>query len=111
MQPLATMKQVLTVLCVYPAKENASHCKKLMYILITAFVMVVNLAGLIASFAFFLRFVSSDFESSLHALLQICALSAATYMLAIGFISRHKTKSIFNNLSTIYEASKRNLSF
>lgn len=107
MEPLQTIKQVLTVLCVYPAPVKTSQWLKLLYTLVTVLVVAANLAGLIASLVFFFEFVSSDFESSLHALLQICALSAATYMHAIGLFSRHRIKIVFENLGKIYEASKR----
>lgn len=106
MQPLATNMRVLSVLCIYPVDEGTSRWKCLTYILITVFVFFGNLSGFITSVAYFLKFVSNDFESSLHALLQICAFIGATYGLVVGLLSRYKFRDIFTRLTQIYDASK-----
>lgn len=107
MQPLTTNRHVLSVLCVYPVDEGTSRSKKLTYILFTVFVFAGNLTGFTTSVAFFLKFLSSDFGSSLHALLQICAFIASTYVLVVGLHSRHEIRNNFKRLAKIYDASKQ----
>lgn len=103
--PLQTNQQVLRMLCVCPFAKETSPWTKVLCISFTAFIFMSNLCGIIASITFFTKFVSSDLELSLHALLQIAALTAAIYMNANALFSRNKINTIFQKLETIYESS------
>ena len=106
MTPLKINRRVLTWLCVYPVDEVTSKCKNLSYILCTVLTLAANTCGLLASSACFAKYVSNDMELSLHALLQICALTSATYMMIIALFSRRNVKMIFDNLAKIHESGK-----
>lgn len=108
MRPLQTNKRVLTLLCLYPSDESVSKWKQLTLAVFTFLIIAANMCGLIASSFYFVKFVSTDLETSLHALLQMAALSAATYMLVIGLVLRQKINDIFSRLKNIYDASKNN---
>lgn len=106
LNPLVTNRRVLTLLCVCPVDKSVSNWKRLCYGIFTLFVITSNLCGFVASSLFFVKFVSSDLEMSLHALLQICALTSATYMSIIGIVSRKKIGAIFENLWQIYKSGE-----
>lgn len=106
MTPLKINQRILTWLCVYPVNGVTSKCKHLSYILCTVLTLAANICGLLASSACFAKFVSNDMELSLHALLQICALSSATYMMIIALFSRRNVKMIFDSLAKIHDSGK-----
>lgn len=104
--PLVTNRRMLTLLCVCPVDHSVNTWKRLSYKIFTLFVITSNLCGLVASSLFFAKFVSSDLEMSLHALLQMCALTSATYMSIIGIVSRKKIGAIFENLWQIHKSGE-----
>lgn len=103
---LAVNRRVLTLLYLCPTSGTNSKWIDVFYIIFTILTIVVNVCGFIASSLFFGKFATTDLESSLHALLQMAALGAATYMLVIGLFSRHEINEIFNHLKKIYNESK-----
>lgn len=111
MDVLAVNRRVLTLLYVCPTTEGTNKWKEIFYIVFTTLTTAANVCGFIASSFFFGKFVTTDLESSLHALLQMAALGAATYMLVVGLFSRHEINEIFNHLKKIYDESKCWLEF
>lgn len=85
---------------------GTSKFEHFLYILCTAITLVANFCGLVASLAFFLKFVSLDFELSLHALIQISVMSSANYMTAVALFFQRKVNGLFERLTEIYDAGK-----
>lgn len=106
MKPLEMIIRMLTWLSVYPPDKNTSKSRKIEYICVAVVIMTVLIFGFIGFAAFFCKYVSTDMEMALMAVMTICTSVGTSYTLAISFLTRSKMKSIFENLSEIYDASK-----
>lgn len=106
MIPLKRTKQVLTWLCVYPADKSASKSTRLKHIVFSSVLFILNLNGLAASAAYFLKFVSNDLESALYALFQTDSLTAIAYTNIVLLLSQHKIVPVFEGLTQIYKESE-----
>lgn len=106
MKPLETTKRVLTWLCVCPADESTSIKQKKMYAIFTFMVCFSCISGFLGSVAFFIKFMKSDLENSLIALIVLAACAAIIIGIIVAFLFRHKINEIFEDLSTIYSACK-----
>lgn len=58
---------------------------------------------------YFGMYLSDDLKGSLFALLGIAGIGCLAYISIVAFILKDKMKSIFDNLSVIYDASKRSI--
>lgn len=106
--PLQTTRCVLTWLYLYPADQNTNKWKKLAYIIVSLIVFIVNVCGLAASVAFFMKFVSTDLEESIYALFQITGILPQIASMLVAFALRQKIFVIFEKLTTIYIECKGN---
>lgn len=106
MKPLEMIIRMLTWLSVYPPDKNTSKPKKVEYVCVAVVIMTVLIFGFIGFAAFFCKYVSKDMEMALMAVMTICTSVGTSYTLAISFLTRSKMKSIFDNLSEIYNTSK-----
>lgn len=111
MEPMATARKVLTWLCIVPADEETTKFKKLIYIACTSALMVSTICGFLTSSAFIIKFMSTNLEDCLYALIQICATVGDTYMMLVAFILRHKIAALFDRLAAIYRASKKSVKY
>lgn len=106
MMPLETSENVLKWLCVYSPDESSSKWKKRAYVATGLSVFLANVTGLVVSVVFFMKFVSTDLGSSLHALFQIAGLVNAIYGTIVIQFSRQKIAKVFDHLSIIYDESE-----
>lgn len=106
MQPIKLNKRLLVVLCMYPIEDDISQWIKILYVIISVAVFAFNAIGVIASVIFFMTYVNVDFEAALTSLFQILGWSDGAFIVVMGFISRHKIKSILLELQSIYDESK-----
>lgn len=106
MYPLKTTKQVLTWLCVYPASTK-TPVKIIWCILFSVIFCIVNLNGVAASGAYFLKYAASDLESALYALFQVDSLTATAYMNVVLLVSHREIIEIFDGLNQIFDASNQ----
>lgn len=106
MIPLRTNRRVLTWFCVYPPEENATKWQKRAYIAFAVYALTLNSVSCVSDAAFFFKFVSTDLEKSLMALLQLFGNATMVYALSITFLLRKKFVAIIESLTTIYETSK-----
>lgn len=89
-----------------------SKCAKreqLMHRGFALFIFCMNLIGFVASVAYFVKFVTIDFEESFFALLQICGEGNMGYIDVIPFMLRHKISDIFKTIPAIYAERKYHL--
>lgn len=105
-KPLATNQRVLTWLCVYPAEKTTCKFKQMAYIFFSFVVFSGILSSLIASVAYFMKFVSIDLEVALYAVSQIAAAASVLYAIAMTYLSRRGITAIFQKLNEIYDQSK-----
>lgn len=110
MIPLATNRRVLAWLCVYYDDEQIEKPEQLMqYRAFALFIFGMNVVGFAVSVAYFVKFVSIDFNDSLFALLQAFGGGNMIYISGITYMSRQKICNIFKTISTIY--AERKLAF
>lgn len=103
---LETNQRVLTWLCMHPPDESATAWKRMAYIIAALIIFAVLLSATIAHIVYFLKFVSTDLEGSLVALMIIDGMIGFVYSFVTAFNLRYKIQTIFENLTSIYEASK-----
>lgn len=104
MRPLSTPQTIFLLFCVWPADEVG--WKKIACVTFTIANILANAVGLLASAAFFWKYVSVNLEVSLYGLFTVFGFAIAMYAAIIAFLSRHKMHNIFVRLSKIYEHSK-----
>lgn len=107
MKPLSTPQKIFILFCVWPADEVG--WKKVACGIFTVANILANLVGLLASAAFFLKYVSIDLEVSLYGLFTVFGFAIAMYAALVVFVYRHKICNIFEKLSKIYDESKKKL--
>lgn len=107
MQPLATSRKILYLFCVYPADEV--DWKKIACGIFTISNFLTNIIGLLASAAFFVKFVTVNLEVSLYGLFTVFGFAISIYAIIIIYFARHKIYNIFVTLSQIYDESKNQL--
>lgn len=78
-----------------------------MFILFTFTVLGSIISVIPVSVAYVMRYISVDLKGSLHSLFQITAYMGISYVAMIAFILRHRIVEIFDELSNIYNQSKR----
>lgn len=106
MKPLVTNRRVLTWLCVHPADETTSKFEKISYFIFSLIVFSGILSSLIASIAFFYKYVKVDLEVALYAVSQIAAASSVLYAIIMTLFSRPGITDVFKRLTIIYNESK-----
>lgn len=109
MQPLVTIRRLMTWLCMCSVDESSnSRPKKAFIVAHTLFVLTLNLIGFLAPIAFCLKYSSIDFNGTTFAFMIIIAEFGVIYFLIIAILMRHHIDSVFTSLSAIYKSSKFN---
>lgn len=113
MEPMATSKKVLTWIYLYPVNENTDDTKKKRKVqrnfLLSIFAFLSS--GLSFSIACLFKYWSIDLKKSLYSPIQIGPTLSTVYSLFIALMLRNRIRTMFNNLSKIYEKSKTNFLF
>lgn len=68
--------------------------------------LILNLMLTLASLAYALKFLSTNFESAVFAIMQFIGEFGVIYILIVAILMKNQMVDIFKNLSTIYKASK-----
>lgn len=110
MKPLATAQSMLKWFCVWQFAEPTSKWMKVANIIFTFSILLANVIGLLASVAFFLKFVSIDLETSLYGFFSVFGFAEAVYCVLFIIFSRHQIADVITKLAKIYEASKKRFS-
>lgn len=106
MKPLRLIIKMLMWLGAYPPDENASKSKKLLYIFIAVVIIAVLVCCHIGFAAFFFKYIMSDLEKALMAVMTLCSGFIPTYILIVSMFTRSSMRNVFDRLSEIYEMSK-----
>lgn len=109
MQPLESIRHVMTWLCIHPANEDTGKLRKFVYALIAVFYILVSLTFLYGSAAYFWKWISVDFKTAFFAIWQIIISVLLFYGLIFMLFSRYEIKEAFDTLSDIYNASKNQI--
>lgn len=108
-KPLEACQRALTYVSVCAADENTSKWKRVFFKVYPLIMTSILLSMLIVSIAYFLRFVSTDLESTLSCLYQIVAFSSLLYSIIVTCFMRQSLLAMFESLEEIYDASKKTL--
>ena len=73
----------------------------------TFFIFASNLGGLVSSYVYFSKNVSTDLEEALYALLQVVAFVGLFYIITTAILLRRKFTKFLNTLTNICEASEQ----
>lgn len=107
MKPLPTNQKMLAWMCILPADENAGKYEKILNVVSTVALIVVELCIFISSGAFILQNASTDLEVSLYGVFQVIASFGLTYMMISGLIFNRKVAAMIQTLSHLYDESKK----
>ncbi|XP_055296841.1 odorant receptor 22a-like [Sitodiplosis mosellana] len=111
MKPLATDQQILTWLCVLPAKENTSKWEKWACIAFVMAWIVILLIDILSGLMFVVKFISIDFKGASIAIYAMIGCLIMANSMVVAFLLRHKIPPVYENLSAIYEKFKDEDSF
>lgn len=111
MEPLVSVKELFTWLCIRPVDGTISEWKKTARVPIAIANLAVMVSHFTASLVFFIRFVTTDLPGSLFAFMCCCGDFSIVYILITAFILRHRVNEIFEKLSAIYSACKYHFEF
>lgn len=103
---LATTKRIMTWLYMLPVNDKTSIRNKIACIVIALTVYLANISGAITFFVYFWRFMSTDLDGSLFAILAFSGFGCIAYISMSSFFMRHKTSRIFDRLYGIQRNSK-----
>lgn len=107
MIPLETQRKVLTWMSFYPANEKTNIYQKIAYFILFITVFIVTLTFLWGSINYFFVFISIDLKESLYTLYLVAAMAGVFYAIIIGFTTKTKMEMVFDELTNIYNASKK----
>lgn len=108
-QPLVTIQKLMTWLSIFPAGDSTAPEQKWAYLLNTLIVSIILLICLTSSWAYILKFYSTDFNGAAFAFMVTIATFGFVYMLIVVILMRHQIVNIFTNLSIIYKTRKLNV--
>ena len=103
--PLELNHQIMVWFCSCPVIENDNR-KKFFTIAFIAVVFTLKCTFLIAAMVYIFKFIHSDVQSSLHAILLVIGTVQGICTLIFGIIYRSKINSIFMSLQVIHDASE-----
>lgn len=106
MQPLATIRRMMTWLSMCPPDETATERQKKAYVAHTLTVLFLNVISFIASLAFCLKYVLVDFDGATYAFMTTVGQFGLIYFMIIAILMRQQIRGVFLSMSTIYNSSK-----
>lgn len=106
MEPLVTNRRCLIWLYAYPADASTTRWQKLAHVAFAVFVLTVLIGHFASSFVFGWKYISIDVGKSVFAFMFCINEFFLISLMAAGMILLRKIGRIFDDLSTIYKASK-----
>lgn len=106
MKVLVTTQRVLSWVLICPAEESTNKWWKMVFKTFPVVLLATALTGLVASAAFFVKFISTDLEASLYALYQISGNSGVFHLITVSIHLHKQIAGIIDSLQQIYNQSK-----
>lgn len=106
MLPLEISQLIFTWTYLSSPDKGTSRWQKIIRFIAFLIVFFGNFTSWAGALAFIIKYVSTDFENSLYAVFQLCAVGSVSYILIAAFFMRSQIRDIFRGLTQIYEASK-----
>lgn len=103
---LETNKLLLRWCCICPIGEDTRQWKKNSYFICTLLSFLINLSAMISSSCFAWKYASIDLKESLYAAFQLAPEICIIYVVVTAMVFRHQIAELFEDLSTICDASK-----
>lgn len=108
MEPLVTIRRLLTWFCACPPDKKTSKYQKQIYTTLSLILFLSILSSAAASVAFFVEFVTTDFGQSLYAVFVLIGNATEINVIFVSLNYRQNIAGIFTQLSKMYKASKKN---
>lgn len=106
MKPLNTNKKALIWFCAYSTDETPNKRSRYAHIAFTAFIIGIFVSFLIASSAYFNKFVAIDLNEAFYVLIQMMNALPMMNALIIMIFLRDKFTALFESLTGIYKTCK-----
>lgn len=107
MKPLGIIYRCLIWVCIHPADESLNKWQKITCAIFAVFILAIQTLVLVASSVFCWKFFSIDLEKCMFAFMIVAGAFGSIYMMIVAItMMRSKIDTFFNDLSTIYNASK-----
>lgn len=106
MEPLALHQQMMTWMFISSSNKNLGKFQRTMHVAIGFTIFAGLIIGIIASFAYLIKYLSIDLERSLYTTFQLTTCGSAAYVFALACLSRHKIGALFNSLNDICNERK-----
>lgn len=105
MKPLATAQRILSWFCIRPFDEPSTW-KEIARVIFVVFLPISVFSCEVLSVLFFAKYISTDLNGSIFALLQIAIYFGLFYTMVAVAYSRRDLLAIFDSLAKIYDACK-----
>lgn len=105
MRPLATAQRIFSWFCIGPFDEPSTG-KEIARVVFVVFLPISVVSCKVSSVLFFFKYISTDLNGSIFALLQIAMYFGLIYTMVAVASSRRELLAIFDSLSKIYDACK-----
>lgn len=103
-QPLHTSERIMEWLCMCAPDESSSEPQKMVYIACTSTILSLNAMHLSASLAFAVKYIHTDFDGSVFAIMDVCGQIGMFYSSVAAIKMRYQIRDIYTELSAIYDA-------
>lgn len=97
------IKRNLAWMSILPGAKNTNGWTKLRNYFLSIFSFALEMMGLVASVAFFYKFVAIDLASSLQTILQAAAFISTSYSISVGFRQRYKIQGLFPKFQAFHD--------
>lgn len=106
MQPLVSIRRIMTWLSMCPSDKSSNARQKNSYVACTLALLFFDFVYLSTSLVFCWEFILIDFESSTFAVMIVIGEIGVLYFIISAISMRHQIGGIFKRLSTIYKDSE-----
>lgn len=103
LRPLATTQLMMTWLSMCPPDESITRKQKWYYIACTSATLTISVISCVTSFAYCLKFISTDFDGAVFAFMVGIAEFGLIYIMIVAIHKRQMIDDTFMGLSKIYK--------
>lgn len=87
-------------------EKSSNRKQRIAYLLVALCVLSFNINCVAAHLAFFLKYLRTDLNKSMFALMGVIPGSGSVYVEIIGIIFRHRMPIIYEQISDIFNSGK-----
>lgn len=107
MKVLELNRKMLISTWIIPTPETESQWTKIRNFLFGLWCGLIDLAAVLASATFLVKFIHENLEDLLYALFQIASTGSQVYLCILAFLFRTKFLEMFARLQEVYDTCKQ----